>query len=318
MLFLLSLKIEVANSAFIDSAPPVKISSVFYQRQSEHTDAIRSLASFSRTLFEGIAYKKDSNTTGGAIYAEHTKVSLDFCFFSSNRSPNGGSLGTFDCQVEIFDTNFSSNYAEQEGGCLLLTGSDLRMSHCNFRDCESLGNGGCITFNQSTFFIEHCIFHANHAIQNGSAIYMCGSSGSVDFSFFSNNLCDTSKIGAVDIHESNLTLSNCFFNNNEANNERVQISIDDKSHVRSQLTCFNTPDRSKPYFDKMENNQSFFEENCLYKIPVFPQIQEEFKIKESIPSSINSWSFKITLALIIGAPIIIALSLPHICECGHI
>ncbi|WP_405264516.1 Ig-like domain repeat protein [Methanobrevibacter sp.] len=126
------------------------------------------------TLFEGNVAK-----FGGAIYAKSFNLEIDNCTFEDNKANGiddvllgGGAIvvcpGYFD--VDIKDSLFSGNSAENKGGAIVLNViGEGTIDNCTFKS-NSAGEGGAVYIKSSDLItISNSRFEAN-AASNGSAI----------------------------------------------------------------------------------------------------------------------------------------------------
>ena len=183
---------------------------------------------------------------GGAIVIEQSYLRMTNCVFDNNITPgNGGAINAgLNATLDIQETNFTRNSAEQGGAIDGLEQSYLQMTNCAFDDNISGRIGGAIdagynatldiqetnfarnraaiqggaihVFEQVHLRITDCTFKDNHAAENGGAIV----GGlqvvlEINGSYFSKN--SANKGGAINVQEQvNLCLTNCRLERNFA------------------------------------------------------------------------------------------------------
>ncbi len=143
----------------------------------------------------------------------------------------GGGIAIKDDDVSIimYDSKIDDNYAHGYGGGIYSNGKNtiVRLGASSISFNQSDNNGGAIYFNYSNFEVvsdyhDSQISH-NSALSTdwGGAIYatrctFSGNSGKIDGITFDSNSAQIG--GAMDIHQENVTVSNCTFTNNTAQN----------------------------------------------------------------------------------------------------
>lgn len=126
------------------------------------------------TIFEGNVAK-----FGGAIYAKSFNLEIDNCTFEDNKANGfddyllgGGAIMVCpgDFNVDITDTLFSRNSAEDKGGAIVLNViGEGTIDNCTFKSNSACEGGAVYIKSSDLITISNSRFEANNA-SNGSAI----------------------------------------------------------------------------------------------------------------------------------------------------
>ncbi len=204
-----------------------------------------------------------SQRDGGAIYVNNASSTIQAVRSSIVNNTAGASLSLDDqtacggaiaiddndVSISLEDSKIDENYANAYGGGIYSNGKNtqvtLNASSISFNRSDN--NGGGIYFNYSNFKLESKnhdgqISH-NNAQSNdwGGAVYAArcyfsGNSGKIDGITFDSNSAYAG--GAINIHQENVTVSNCTFTNNDAYIGSA-IEVDNDNFVLENSTIQN-------------------------------------------------------------------------------
>lgn len=211
-------------------------------------------------IIKSTFHRITSYENGGAVYlAFCPRVSIKSVFFNIIKTTmNGGSIYSNQSQIEIFDSNFSSNSCLLEGGAIFIDVQYLflryfNIMNCTFENNEANMNGGAISIKNSlNLLISKCTFKSNYANMNGLSIYSYGVNDFIFYlissSFYSN---DELKKSEIELNSFQIFfVQNCFFTSQIPSNNN---SIDDKIYLKgkevilwivSGCCCLNTSQKS--------------------------------------------------------------------------
>ncbi len=178
-----------------------------------------------------------SHQDGGAIHVEKSQPVLRNCQFSGNRSaknPDGnfGSGGALYAHqnsiVKILTSSFDANNTEYQGGAIAVDATWLIVVNSRFTGNHAdSSSGGAIIITGRTGEIFNSIFNGNFAHEGGGVAVSDGSEMFLVNSTLSNN--QASWGGALDVSDSEATITNSILWDNHANASGQQIMLDNQS-----------------------------------------------------------------------------------------
>ncbi len=174
---------------------------------------------------------------GGAVHVEQSRPVLRNCQFSGNQSaknPDGnfGSGGALYAHqnsiVKIVTSSFDGNTAEHQGGAIGVDATWLTVLNSRFTGNHAdSSSGGAIILSGGTGDIFNSIFNGNYANEGGGISVSGGSEMFLVNSTLSNN--QASWGGALDVYDSEVTITNTILWDNHANAYGQQIILDNQS-----------------------------------------------------------------------------------------
>ena len=126
------------------------------------------------------------NAQGGALFIGNAVISLDTCWFASNRANNGGAVAidTATAAPLFNQVQFYNNSSNGSGGGAFYISAVRRLSlvHCDIRNNRSEGreNGGAISILSGDLAMWGCIVANNESTSLGGGIYT-ETDGTIDF-----------------------------------------------------------------------------------------------------------------------------------------
>ena len=214
--------------------------------------------SFADLNISNVTFQDNSASDGGALYVNNVGmyiIYIDISNFISNKASNsGGAIYQYGNDLNILNSNFTSNSANAgsggalfynlgddllinfaifennnasiNGGAVSVDGvSNVNMDTCNFTNNNvkaNVGSGGAISLSRvdgSHNYLDNILFDNNHAIFNGGALQLVESEVLfIRFSNFTNNsVTGTNGVGGA-IYSFNSALHTiiCIFENNSA------------------------------------------------------------------------------------------------------
>lgn len=112
------------------------------------------------------------NTRGGAINLNHTSALIDNCFFDSNYSLFGGAVALHYSDLEVFNTVFVNNTAQQNSGAIDIEFSTCKVQNCKFVNNRSFADGGALSTQgeNTNLIVENSYFIGNNSDSHGGVI----------------------------------------------------------------------------------------------------------------------------------------------------
>ena len=186
-----------------------------------------SLISISNSIFE------ENRCTALYINTGTLPLAISNCTFRNNFDSKGGALRVVNSQkVHIFNSSFSFNKAELDGGAIYCVDSTINNEGLMYSFSNSAENGGYAYFSNSELNFNdpgNPAITNNTANKNGGALYLDESTVSV------------------------LTYSSLTFSNNVANQKGGAIFIRDTNCESINVSCFIHVERRAPMIDFLDN-----------------------------------------------------------------
>ena len=192
-----------------------------------------------------------SNLTAGAIAIKgekfNTTTKIEDCEFINVKSTNNGGAAFIDA-IGAFDTTGTTSIANSKfincssgfGGAVLQLGGNLDISNTEFTNNYATENGGAVYTSYTTLNIKDSTFSDNMG-SIGSAVYFDENEISIEKSAFKNNYAlDTVYGGAITVYDSIYSISDTTFENNTENDvtsyyENKKSSITSSGNVKTSL-----------------------------------------------------------------------------------
>jgi len=208
-----SQKININHYTFIDNTAGISGGAIFVGVGSGNCVVNNS-------YFEGNNVTDFNDGHGGAIewYADNGLV-LNSTFINNNAF-NGGAIfvGDESKEINITDSNFTTNNAYDNGGAINIEGSHVTLNNTRFTDNTAAVNGGALYMGGVgvTNRIYSSVFEGNNATGYGGAIDWRASAGHIADSNFTNNSADYG--GAIYLNgiSSKSNITNVIFRYNNA------------------------------------------------------------------------------------------------------
>ena len=127
----------------------------------------------------------ETGTTGGAAILNHGTLVINECAFENNNAINYGGAIYSDGDLEVTDSNFTSNSAPSGSA---IASRDFDISGCIFT--ENSGEKGTVYFTKGSSTMTDTTFSENEA-NDGGAIYITKGSLVIDSSEFTENIAET-------------------------------------------------------------------------------------------------------------------------------
>ena len=175
--------------------------------------ANHSKVSLSQSRFEG---NSAPFGVGGAIFAGNSIIRSSNCMFSSNVAYSGGSLAIFNSTLIIESSNFDGNRGfgyESRGGVLLSGSSNVLIKTSRFGK-NFATYGGVLDFFGSNVSIETSKFDNNFATEIGGVLCSLNSDITIQASEFSNNSATVEGGILQSDSSSTIMIEECGFENN--------------------------------------------------------------------------------------------------------
>jgi parallel beta-helix repeat protein/predicted outer membrane repeat protein len=179
-----------------------------------------NISSCSPTIEGCILSANHAGIDGGGIMNSQGNPAITGCTFISNTAGDaGGGMLNHTCSPVLTNCTFQSNWALWGGGGMYNYESSPTLNSCTFRYNESEHWGGGLhnAGTHATPYLYDCVFQENQAI-DGAGMY-CRQGAEVtleDCDFIVNNTYTAGKGGGIYSSESDLYLTRCLFDGNEA------------------------------------------------------------------------------------------------------
>ncbi len=137
-----------------------------------------------------------SQMSGGAIYADSSFISFEYCEFRDNHAVlRGGGIFATQCYAyRLLDCVGSNNFCDENGGFSYSEFSEVSFKNSHFNGNKADHNGGAVYIanhgkkgSPSTYFhfqIGNCIIENNFAADTGGAVY----SANLSYHTYNNNI----------------------------------------------------------------------------------------------------------------------------------
>ena len=152
------------------------------------------------TLDRGAGLDTDHNSGGGGIYCEeNASVSVDNAVFSNGFANDGAAIYTRDCSLEVRDTVFRDNLAEDDGGAVSLWYSTGDFEGVAFEDNQALDGGALAAF-YSDLSVRNASFARNTSAYFAGGIWIYESTLDLVDSVLSQNINTGEDGGGMLLH----------------------------------------------------------------------------------------------------------------------
>lgn len=299
---------SIQPSSLAEKAPET-----FYKdRVSDRYRYKETVVAISNTLFEALMFRESETSRGGAILAEKCQVDLVSCLFTENSAPIGGALVLIDCHSAFVFTNFSRCEAEIDGGAMALVQGEATFDRVTIRNCRSEVIGGGVFAETVSMAIQNSTFYKNWAGNIGGGLYVKGQCDTkLTMTFFAMNSCSAmSTGGAIAAENSTVHCKHVFFEKNEAGtalSQKVPI-MSLKSRIYIEESCLSNADQDAMV--ELEPNSTVIGSLVVYlaECPVpnvdIPEVQEEFKVRDTVSAGFAEPGFIFCISAIIGMPVV--------------
>ena len=162
-----------------------------------------------------------AHTHGGAIASTNTTLVVVYSIFVDNQVHSdtiglGGAIYAEHSDLTISSNQYSNNVAEMDGGAVSVSESLLSISDSHFTNNIAHRAGGAVAVEgESSFASFDSYFINNNAAPFGGAVYIFQSSLAEATSYYSNNTADNG--GAVYVEEGIMFSSDDYYTKNTGN-----------------------------------------------------------------------------------------------------
>ena len=202
-----------------------------------------------------------SENNGGAIFVDsfagdsvfRSEVNIDNTVFNKCNSHFGGAILQLEGNLIINNTNFTSNYAEYEGGAIYTSYTAVVIQNSKFISNNLISDGSC-----------------------GGACYFDEDKATLKGNYFENN--NGSDGSAIFAYDNELTLNGNYFNNPSGGSSIYttygKVNFDDKNNFNSDVKSLNN-----------KNNNYNFENNAVPLIIInntiyFDELPKQFDLRD--------------------------------------
>jgi len=169
----------------------------------DHCIFIKNIGTNFGTIDSNSASASDLIIKNSEFYNNSANVAAAICFTASGNNMWGINL------------TFEGNTAISSGGACSLRSKNSGIIDSMFKNNTCQGNGGALVVTGNNFKVSNCEFIKNSAI-NGGAIYISVSNVNVSNCNFTDNIAITG--GAIYIDSDNVKVTGCNFKGNNASN----------------------------------------------------------------------------------------------------
>ena len=179
--------------------------------------AIRFDGSSNTTELTDNAFKSNDAQSGGAIYAEGTKITLSKNTFDNNKATNGsgGTLDIYYTTATVSDNTITNSNAKRSGGAIYIESENLKLTNNNISNCiaEEVGGAAYIKGTSALDILENK-FANNTAGKVAGAIFIKSNNATIKNNEFMKNTASASG-GAIRIEGDFHIISNNTFTENK-------------------------------------------------------------------------------------------------------
>ena len=165
---------------------------------------------------------KNTAGSGGAIHCHAAgSAALEDCLFTNNSASMGGAIYCPESNITISNSTFSNNFSTyNSAGAIRADRAVLTINDCTFQDNSTHTSGGAITASDCQLTINGSRFIGNVALYGrsywlGGAMYLYTSTATISKTLFAGN--SAVQAGAIICAETDITIANCTFADNHAN-----------------------------------------------------------------------------------------------------
>ena len=178
---------------------------------------------------------------GGAIesFMNNNDIKIGNVLFTNNQAKKGGAIYVEDCALNIKESSFSNNDADDSGGAVYSRGTDLTINDSNFRKNNARYRGGAvdISFNKGkTTVIKSSELIENTAGLTGGGIHVSAKQIDLTGCFLRMNSARTG--GGMYLSKSDMskpaTIHDTIFENNFAN-DGAGAYLEDKTDLKKVI-----------------------------------------------------------------------------------
>jgi len=181
-----------------------------------------------------------SENYGGGMYNSSSNLTMTKCTFSNNSVEQyGGGMSNYNCDLIIADCLFNSNSAQSHGGGICnWWGNNMTLNNCTFSDNQA-ERGGAMDNRSSDSVTSDCIFTSNRAGNDGGGISNGNGSLTINNSIFTGNMAAANGGALYGFSDSILTVTNCTFFGNLAQNGNTFASVYDRfsENITEIINC---------------------------------------------------------------------------------
>ena len=213
------------------------INCVFINNSASEGGALTFHASgsiFNCTFINNSATKFGGALSTGFLY-DTMDLTVGNCNFEGNTAPDGGAIQAKGLNINVVDSNFTKNHANNCGGAINIIAENVKVENDNFKNNTADIDGGAIYVNGVNTIIAKSLFDSNHAIPDydkiddglGGAIYVKSKSTTVILNDFEYNTARNGSAIYYDADGENLTLMGNTLFENQAWVYQLPISCED-------------------------------------------------------------------------------------------
>ncbi len=203
--------------------------------------------------FEGCSFANNTMLSGsgsrgnggGIFYALNNTFEVNDCNFSGNGANSGAAVfASGNCSGTFYNTKFSKNAADNDGGAVYITDSNvIHIEDCSITDNNAVRGGGIFAVNSPKAAIVDCQINSNgynpHSssglVGQGGGIYSFNGPALIESSQVNNNASLTSGGGIYVSGGLEPNMHNCLITNNITSRDGGGVS----ANWNAQLTLSN-------------------------------------------------------------------------------
>ena len=169
--------VRVYGNILLDGGSLEVINSKIIRKSDSHRACINIKDDYSRVLIEHC--EVDCRNYGMFIRAEAGEVTVK----ESNiyHTTRGAAIRFWGKKLDITKSQFSRCYSPEDGGAIMASGGDGRISECRFSDCEAK-RGGAV-FAAESVRLSKCHFTNCNVAEYGAAVFYSGIASADDNEF---------------------------------------------------------------------------------------------------------------------------------------
>jgi len=162
-------------------------------------------------------FNNDDADEGGVLYTIDSQLIIKNSIFEGNNADIGGVISG-NINLEIYNTNFTNNYAKIKGGVINSNKGTIKLFYSNFSDNYAEEKGGAVFINSGNLQIFNSSFEYNEANFGGSLYINKNSIITINNSDFNNNIALN---GSAIYNQGLLEIHNSTFDKNQAKSYKI-------------------------------------------------------------------------------------------------
>ena len=219
---------EYGGAMYVERSSVVHIkNSLFIRNNGTRYGGGVAYSYISSIMIESSTLLYNTASSGGIVKSWYCNITIINSYFDNSTSTGttGGVASLHGSNMIIKSSNFTNTYADFSGGVIYSTRNNITMESSRFENNSGLAGGVLISFSRSIIMVKSCKFYRNTASpSNGGAMDNHESEVTIIASEFVNNYTPESGGALYSRGGTNLTVERSRFSNNVASNGGAMFS----------------------------------------------------------------------------------------------